>query len=161
MLAAGAGHLGWQSYQLNFNPRFIADPMNPYVYAHTPTPLPRLAARLDHLAERVPEGRDLWIQVVVTGNYWPLPWYMRKFNEERVCYWLDADAWKQQRDRFPPPAILILSSDVDCDDMETRPGYGGSDSGSLRPGVLIAVYVRTDLWPLYLECIAEESASSP
>ena len=42
VLAAGAGHLGWQAYQLNFNPRYMADPLNPYVYAHTPTPLPRL-----------------------------------------------------------------------------------------------------------------------
>ena len=153
VLAAGAGHLGWQAYQLNFNPRFMADPLNPYVYAHTPMPLPRLAAQLDRLAERVPEGRDLWIQVVVTDNYWPLPWYLRKFNEERVGYWLDAKAWKQERDHFPPPAILILSSDVDCDDMATRlAGYGGPVYWSLRPGVLIAVYVRKDLWPAYLEC---------
>ena len=52
VLAAGAGHLGWQAYQLNFNPRYIADPLNPYVYAHTPMPLPKLAARLDRLGEQ-------------------------------------------------------------------------------------------------------------
>ena len=47
LLAAGAAHLGWQAYQLNFyqlnfSPRYVADPLNPYVYAHTPIPLPRL-----------------------------------------------------------------------------------------------------------------------
>ena len=58
----------------------------------------------------------------VTDNYWPLPWYLRKFNEKRVGYWLDAKGWKQDRDHFPPPAILILSSDIDCDDLATSPG---------------------------------------
>ena len=155
VLAAGAGQLGWQAYQLNFKPRLIADPLNPYVYAHTPTPLPRLAAQLECLAERVPEGHDMLIHVVVTDNYWPLPWYLRKFNEARVGYWLDAKAWKRDMDHFPPPAILILSSDVDCDDLKTLlEGYGGPLYESLRPGVLIAVYVRKDLWPAYLECIA-------
>ena len=153
-LATGAGHLGWQAYQLNFKPRYLADPLNPYVYAHTPIPLPRLASRLDRLAEHAPEGHDLWIQVVVTDNYWPLPWYLRKFNEERVCYWLDANAWKQDRDHLPPPGILILSNDVDCDDITTRPGYSGPGNESLRPGVPIVIYVRNDLWPAYLECIA-------
>jgi hypothetical protein len=151
VLAAGAGHLGWQAYQLNFSPRYIADPLNPYVYAHTPMPLPDLAARLDCLAERAPEGRNLWIQVVVPENYWPLPWYLRKFNEERVGYWLDAKTWKRDRDHYPLPAIFILSSDVDCSDIATcLAGYGGPVYESLRPGVLIAVYVRKDLWPAYL-----------
>ncbi|MGO9114866.1 MAG: flippase activity-associated protein Agl23 [Thermoguttaceae bacterium] len=156
VLAAGAGHLGWQAYQLNFNPRFIADPLNPYVYAHTPTPLPRLAAQLDRLAERVPEGRDMLIQIVVTDNYWPLPWYLRKFNDARVGYWLDAKAWRRDMDHLPSPAILILSNDVDCNDLKTRlEGYGDPFNWSLRPGVLIAVYVRKDLWRAYLECIAD------
>jgi predicted membrane-bound mannosyltransferase len=153
VLAAGAGHLDWQAYQLNFNPRYIADPRNPYVYAHTPMPMPKLALRLDRLAQRAAEGRDLWVQVVVTDNYWPLPWYLRRFNDERVGYWLDAKAWKRDMDHFPPPAILILSSDVDRDD---HAGYCGPHYESLRPGALIAVYVRKDLWPAYLECLAEE-----
>jgi hypothetical protein len=157
VLAAGAGQLGWQACQLNFKPQFVADPLNPYVYAHTPTPLPRLAAQLDCLAERVPKGHDMLIHVVVTDNYWPLPWYLRKFNDERVGYWLDAKTWKRDIDRFPPPAVLILSSDVDCDDLATRlAGYIGPNYESLRPGVLIAVYIRKDLWPAYLECITDK-----
>jgi uncharacterized protein (TIGR03663 family) len=151
VLAAGAGHLGWQAYQLNFSPRYIASPLNPYVYAHTPMPLPKLGSRLDRLAGRVPEGRDLPIQVVVTDNYWPLPWYLRKFNEERVGYWLDAKKWKRERDHFPLPAILILSGDVDCDDLKIPlVGYSGAGLESLRPGVFIAIYVREDLWQEYL-----------
>ena len=122
-------------------------------------PLPKLAARLDRLAERVPKGRDMWIQVVVPENYWPLPWYLRKFNEERVGYWLDAEAWKQEREHFPPPAMLILSSEVDCDDLATGlADYGGPLHESLRPGVLVSVYLRKDLWSAYLNCHDEQAA---
>ena len=150
VLAVGAGHLAWQADQLSFNPRHLADPKNPYVYAHTPTPLPNLTARLDRLAGQLPQGRDLWIQVVVSDNYWPLPWYLRKFNEQRVCYWLDAKVWKRDLDQYPPPAILILSGDIDSDDLTARlAGYGGPVYASLRPGVLLAIYVRKDLWPVY------------
>ena len=160
LLAAGAAHLGWQAYQLSFNPRYIADPRNPYVYAHTPMPLPKLAARLDRLAGRVPGGRDIWIQVVVPENYWPLPWYLRKFNEARVCYWLDAKQWKEEMGRWPAPAILILSGEVDCDDVAARlAGYSGPAHESLRPWVPIAIYVRSDLWAAYLECQNENAGS--
>jgi uncharacterized protein (TIGR03663 family) len=150
VLAVGAGHLAWQADQLSFNPRYFADPKNPYVYAHTPTPLPNVTARLDRLVAQLPQGRDLWVQVVVTDNYWPLPWYLRRFNEQRVCYWLDAKVWKRDLDQYPPPAILMLSGDVDSDDLTARlAGYGGPVYASLRPGVLLAIYVRKDLWPAY------------
>jgi hypothetical protein len=152
-LAAGAGQLGWQAYQLSFDPRWISDPRNPYVYAHTPAPLPRLGARLDRLAQRVPNGPELWIQVVVPENYWPLPWYLRHFDEKRVGYWLDVKSWMRDRDRLPQPAIVVLSGEVDSGDIATRlAGYGGPIYESLRPGVLIAVYIRKDLWPVFLEC---------
>ena len=164
VLAVGAGHLAWQAYQLNFNPRYLASPENPYVYAHTPTRLPELAARLDRLAARIPGGRDLPMQVVVTDNYWPLPWYLRKFNERRVGYWLDAKEWKRDFHRYElgradrQAAILIVSSDVDCDDpaLHIAEYSGPYYDSSLRPGVLLAVYLRKDLWPAYLECMAEK-----
>ena len=160
LLAVGAGHLDWESWQLNFNPRYLADPSNPYVYAHTPMPLPKLGARLDRLAERVPQGRDLWIQVVVPENYWPLPWYLRRFDERRIGYWLDPNVWKEERDRFPPPAILILGGDVESDGLAAGPvEYCGPVNESLRPGVLIRVYVRKDLWPIYIECQNEKAAA--
>ena len=86
----------------------------------------------------------------MTDNYWPLPWYLRRFNEQRVCYWLDAKVWKRDLDQYPPPAILMLSRDVDSDDLTARlAGYGGPVYASLRPGVLLAIYVRKDLWPAY------------
>ena len=89
----------------------------------TPTrrlPLPRLGARLDRFAQRVPEGHELWIQVVVPDNYWPLPWYLRKFNEERVGYWLDPAKWESDVERRPLPDMLILSADVESPRLSAK-----------------------------------------
>jgi uncharacterized protein (TIGR03663 family) len=155
VLAAGGGQLGWQAYQLNFSPRFLADPKNPYIYSHTPTTLPRLLAGLDRLADRVPEGHDLWIQIVAAENYWPIPWYLRRFNEERIGYWLDAKRWKQETIHLPPPAIMIVSGDVEDDDMANRLAGYNSVYVSLRPGILATVYIQERLWPEYLLAISE------
>lgn len=176
VLAAGAAHLGWQAWQLNFDarelhvavktiatdgwqayrsgadPRFVADPRNPYVYAHTPMGLPRLAQRLDRLRQRMPQGREVTIHVVVKDNYWPLPWYLRKFDSESVYYWLDPAQWQKDLKHFPLPDVLILSADVDSPELAARlSGYNGQIMESLRPGVMVRIYVRKELWPLILE----------
>jgi uncharacterized protein (TIGR03663 family) len=153
VLIGGAGHLGWQAWELNFKPRYLSDPLNPYVYAHTPMPLPRLGARLDRFADQVPGGHDLWIHVVVPENYWPLPWYLRRFNEDHVGYWTDIQLWRKTRKELPPPVILILSGAADDGDLANfLAGYDGPGYESLRPGVLLWVFVRKDLWPTYVEC---------
>jgi uncharacterized protein (TIGR03663 family) len=145
--AAGAAHLGWQAYQLNFNPRLTADSHNPYVYAHTPTTLPAFCARLDRFAASIPKGHDLWIQVVVPDNYWPLPWYLRRFNPDHIGYWRDAEARKRERQHFPPPAVLMLSTEIECNGLT---GYAGMQA--LRPDTFITIYIRNDLWATFLKC---------
>ena len=162
VLAAGAGHLGWQAYQLNFKPRFIADPLNPYVYAHTPPGLARLGGQLDRFAQRSPKGQDPWIHVVVPDNYWPLPWYLRKFPADHVGYWFDPAKWESEIERCPLPDILILSADVESPRLSAKPAaYNDQRIESLRPGVFVRLYVRSDLWPAFLDCQADQSASSP
>jgi predicted membrane-bound mannosyltransferase len=152
-LVVGAGQLGWQAYESNFDPRWISDPRNPYVYAHTPAPLPRLADRFDRLAQHVPNGHDLRVQVVVPENYWPLPWYLRHFDEKHAGYWLDVNAWLRDRDHLPQPAIVIVAAEVDGEDIAARlAGYDGHVHESLRPGVPITVYIRKDLWEAFLDC---------
>ena len=88
ILAVLAAHLGWQSYVLNF--RLYADQRNPYVYAHTTGDVLNLARLMDRLAAASPKGHAMLIQVITPGNYWPLPWYLRKFT--RVGYWQEAPA---------------------------------------------------------------------
>jgi uncharacterized protein (TIGR03663 family) len=150
VLVLAAGQLARQSCQLNFNPRYWADPANPYVYAHTPNSLPRLAGRLERLAARVPGGRDLLIQVVESEDYWPLPWYLRGFH--RVGYWLDPAAWQKWQRHGPRPDIAIVTTDVDPARLAALlPDYHAEQLESLRPGVFVYVAVRPGLWPAYVD----------
>ncbi|MFA6242714.1 MAG: flippase activity-associated protein Agl23, partial [Candidatus Hydrogenedentales bacterium] len=84
LLAVATCHLGVQTFRANGD--YCADPRNPYVYAHTSTALIRLTDRVEDIAKVSPEGRGLLVRVIAPdGDYWPLPWYLRKFS--KVGYW--------------------------------------------------------------------------
>ena len=87
------------------------------------------------------------IHVVTAENYWPLPWYLRRFNRDHVGFWQDATKWQEDTSELPPPSVIVLTEeargviDAVCDDeYDRRMNYG------LRPGVLLSVYARQDLW---------------
>ena len=145
LLAVATAHLGREAWLLSF--RFAADPRNPYVYAHTPLDLVDLTSQLDRLAQRTPQGHDMMIHVVAE-NYWPLPWYLRHFNQAHVGYWREAARWREDSARLPPPALVLFTSDLQPDvDPGLRMGYNKQMIRGLRPGVFLQVYVRDDLWP--------------
>ena len=140
LLAAGASHLGWQAYRASYP--LCAHPWNPYVYAHTGRDILRLPARMEALAAVHPQGRGMVIKAVSRPqDYWPLPWYLRKFPN--VGYWTeppeDADA-----------AVVITTHDMaDAVEARLRGDYLVEHCG-LRPGVLLLIYVQRDLWDKYL-----------
>jgi len=145
LLAAGVAHLGWQCYWLNF--RLSADQRNPWVYAHTSTDVEHLAARMEEIAQVATAGHEMVIHVVTPENVWPLPWYLRQFNPDHVGYWLDPSKWAKTADRGEPPAVVILTPDVQpLVDAHLRGAYNRQMLFGLRPGVLLCVYVRDDLW---------------
>jgi predicted membrane-bound mannosyltransferase len=91
------------------------------------------------------------IHVVTPDNYWPLPWYLRRFRREHVGYWQDADTWWRDTRDHPPPSVVILSPEVqDVVDARLRASYNKQRIVSLRPEVFLAVYVRQDLWDAFL-----------
>jgi uncharacterized protein (TIGR03663 family) len=150
VLAAGAVHLGWQSYRLNY--QFCTDARNPYVYAHTSPGIVELGERLDRLAERSPDGFEMAIHVVTPENFWPMPWYLRRFNPERVGYWQEPREWLAANAHAPPPAIILLTAESKAEvDSGLRAEYNQLTNRRLRPGVLLLVYVRNDLWPAFVE----------
>jgi len=152
---AGLGHLGWETYWLNF--RLSADPRNPYVYAHTSSDVLNLAARMERLARAAPEGHDMVIHVVTPENVWPLPWYLRRFHRNRVGYWQDPAAWSDASAKFPPPSVIILTPDSQAAvDAHLRAEYNRQMMFGLRPGVFLSVYVRDDLWQALVATRARE-----
>ena len=72
---------------------------------------------LERLAEVSPEGHAMTIHVVTPENYWPLPWYLRRF--EQVGWWSAPPA-----DPYAPVVIasskLQLALDEPTSDLDPR-----------------------------------------
>ena len=139
LLGLGAGHLVWQAWQLDTT--YAADQRNPYVYAQTSPDVLDLVGQVEKLAALSPEGHRMLTQVAaVEGDYWPLPWYLRRFQQ--VGYW----------ERLPADlnaAALIVSprfSDALTQTKAHQMGIFG-----LRPGVFLELYVRDELWRQWLD----------
>ncbi len=117
---------------------------NPYVYAHTSTALVRFAEQVETLADLDPAGRNLAIKIVQPdADYWPLPWYLRRFSNVRYIHAVPDD---------PNAAIVIVDPRLTEDVAAKFKGpYYGPITAGLRPGVLRAVYVRQDLWDRYMQ----------
>ena len=145
LLLAGAVQLEGQAKRASY--ATYADPDNPYVYAQTVPDVLNLYERMNALAEASPQHNQTVIQVAsLDGYYWPLPWYLRRFDADSVGYYAG---------EIPPgPAapIVIASSDLDealtkrLGDNYIMTGYTG-----LRPGVTYETFVRMDLWAAYLQ----------
>jgi uncharacterized protein (TIGR03663 family) len=148
VLAVALTHLAWQAYLANF--RYYEDSGNPYVYAHTVSDVPRIAAIVASVADAQQDGRQVHIEVICPENdYWPLPWYLRAFTN--VGWWSHVD------DRSPA-APIILAAPVFEDALMIR-FYALPEPGKkylylplfreklqIRPGVELRGYVRKDLW---------------
>jgi uncharacterized protein (TIGR03663 family) len=144
LVALGVYHLVGITWLTNF--RYSADPRNPYVYAHTSTDLLNLVERVEQIAAVHPDGRDLFVQVIAHAyDTWPLPWYFRQFGT--VGYWETAE----EAPDSPTPAILIVSPDLEEQiEARVRDGFQTEFYG-LRPGVLLIMHIRRDLWDAFLE----------
>ena len=142
-LAAGFLQLGFQSWRASFV--YPADTRNPYVYAQTTTDFTRLVRRVEGIAGLAPDGRNMLIKVIA-GPYetWPLPWSLRRFG--RVGYWPDAAA---AGDIDRPPVIISSADETGKIDAVLGPDYQSEYYG-LRPGLLLTLSVRNDLWESFL-----------
>lgn len=138
--ALAVAHAGRQAYLGAMV--YPADTRNPYVYAHTSTALARVVQRVSDIAAVSPSGKAIRVAVVgAQGDYWPLPWYLRAFPN--VGYWnappqeQDFDLWITST-QFAPQLAQRLGQDYQA------------DSGALRPGVMLAVFVRKPLWEAFM-----------
>ena len=160
LLLCGGAHLAWQAYRSSYT--FYADSCNPYVYAH-PTPevysiaerIKEVAAVLEEMAVEEPDKIKMHIQFICPGHdYWPLPWYLRDFEEGTIDWWdrviLDA-----------PSAPIIVASPA-VEEQLTKKLYELTPFQErqtyffmfdkphyymwLRPNVKLFAYIRKDLW---------------
>jgi len=137
-LALSIAHLAQQTTRAIGD--YKADTRNPYVYAHTSSDFLRLANRFEQLANVSPKGHSLLIKVM-TPDYWPLPWYLRKFN--RVGYW-------NAPTKDPDAAVIVTSTELEPQVKSLLHGPYQVEHYGLRPEVLITVFIQQNLWQSFL-----------
>jgi uncharacterized protein (TIGR03663 family) len=152
-------HLTWQAYRCNY--RYYADSRNPYVYAHPTTEVFTIVQRVEEMARAMekmarenPDKVKMHIQVICPGkDYWPLPWYFRRF-EKGVIDW-----WDQVDPNTSSAPLIIASPDVEASltnklysltPLEKRQMYLFLFDKPyymwLRPKIKLLGFVRTDVW---------------
>ena len=140
LLLCGVGHAARQSLLGNFT--YPADTRNPYVYAHTTTAINRMIQRIDDISTLTPEGKSIHINIFKPdGDYWPLPWYLRDYDT--VGYWVK------------PPEVLdapLIIADPQLQGhlkAQLKDQYF-MEFHALRPGILLHLYIRQDLWDAFI-----------
>jgi predicted membrane-bound mannosyltransferase len=139
--------LTWQAWRASFV--YPTDQRNPYVYAQTVPDLLNLVQRADGLARVAPSGYDTTIKVIAPENdYWPLPWYLRRFKH---IGWYD----RLPDDPFAP--IVIVSSQLDARlDGKSDKKWIMAGLTEFRPGKFFELYVELKLWKKYVETLPRD-----
>ena len=152
LMAPGILNLAGQDYRANFVD--YANPTNPYVYAQTSLDFLKLVRAVEGVAALHPEHERMLVKVVAPPDEtWPLPWSLRRFG--RVGYWTDAAAAGDLKEA----AVVISSAGfAEAVARDLGPGYQSAFYG-LRPEVVLALFVRQDLWDGYVKGRAADSPS--
>ncbi len=143
VLLLGTAQLGAQARRAAF--RFAADERVPYVYSHTSPDAVRLAARIVKSMDWLPETER--VVQVAAEEYWPLPWYLRSLD--RVGY------WNERPPRLVAP-VIVLSRPISAEARAELEATHRSTFAGLRPGVLVVVWFREDLWERIINPKKEE-----
>lgn len=140
LLLACAGQLASQAWHADISYGAARD--YPYGYAQTSPDILNLAEQVDAVADAAPQRRELLVKIIAPrSDYWPLPWYLRGFNQ--AGWWAEMPA-----DPFAPIMIVSAKFHAGLDEKKTHVLTGLFE---LRPGVFFELYVRSDLWRAYLE----------
>jgi uncharacterized protein (TIGR03663 family) len=143
MLGLGLFHLGSMCFRANFV--YYADSRNPYVYAQTSPDFLNLVDRVRDLSRLHPDGKKMLIKVIThPDEAWPLPWYLRDFDH--VGYWQEME---EAGDLSRAPLIISSVDKIERLELHFESDYLSEFYG-LRPGVLLAVHIRKDLWERFL-----------
>jgi predicted membrane-bound mannosyltransferase len=148
ILVAGAAHLAGQAWAAATS--YAADQRNPYVYAQTSPDILKLVSKIEALARASPQGNRMLIKVVAPEqDYWPLPWYLRRFHQ---VGWWD----RLPEDPFAPVMVVSAQLRAGLDEKGTHLMVGYFQ---LRPQVFFELYVEKGLWTAWLARRSPDTAS--
>ncbi|MGB0413565.1 MAG: flippase activity-associated protein Agl23 [Coraliomargarita sp.] len=121
---------------------FANDSRNPYAYVATSKDAEALENWLTQLQEL--ETADQFNPVAVVGNgYWPLPWYLRKFDT--VGY------WSAPTDTMTTYPIIITMPEHEETATELLSASHIALPRGLRSNFSITVFLRNDIWHKWSE----------
>jgi uncharacterized protein (TIGR03663 family) len=157
LILEGSLHLLWQSYLNSYE--YYSDSRNPYVYAHPTDEIFTVVERIEEMARVHPDGYRMHIQIICPGkDYWPLPWYLRRFEYDTIDWWESVD------NSIASAPLIIASPEVEealtnklynLTPFEERKMYLFLFDEPyymwLRPKVKLLGFVREDLWNAYNE----------
>ena len=106
-----------------------ADESNPYAYAHTSDDILGLPVEIEEMARR--NGINSPRIAVIASDPWPLPWYLRHFNQ--VGFW-------QSGQQVPDADFYVTSTEAADQYADRLRGFRPDFFGS-RPGVLILLWL--------------------
>ncbi len=150
-------HNLWQTYDTNY--KYPYQPENPFTYSQATLDVITLAHRVTDIAEAMPKGENILIDVAAPdSDYWPLPWYLRKFKNVAYNYQVRDDIF-----HFP---IIISVPNYENDIIHNLysippPGQKNlyvplfDEYRELRPGVELRGYIQKDVFDIYNRSIAE------
>lgn len=119
------------------------DDRNPYAYVPTNRDIEVLELELLQIDRSLPDDYSLSPAAVIGTNYWPLPWYLRRF--QHVGYWGDPP---EQLERFP----MVFASSDSLDAVMMRLGETHTfQPRGLRFEAPVFVFIRNDLWNHWME----------
>ncbi|MSU21409.1 MAG: TIGR03663 family protein [Pedosphaera sp.] len=139
--------LSWQAWRASFV--YSADRRNPYVYAQTVPDLLNLVQRTEGIARVASTGFETVVKIIAPGSdYWPLPWYLRRFKH---LGWYE----KLPDDPFAPIVLSSSKLNARLDEKSDRKWIMAGLS-ELRPGKFFELYVELELWKKYVETLPRE-----
>ena len=151
IILIGIGYSFFQVYLTSF--KYCSAPENPYTYSHPENDVKEIEFLVNQIGQNVTDGDEIYISVSMPANdYWPLPWYLRKFNN---VAW--EDSMRMDISRFE----IILSSPEFEEELVNylyelpQPGERNlyvplfDKREELRPGIEISGYIKKDLYDEY------------
>jgi hypothetical protein len=139
--------LSWQAWRASVV--YPTDRRNPYVYAQTVPDLLNLVGRAEGLARVAPAGYQTVVKIIAPdSDYWPLPWYLRRFKH---LGWYE----KLPDDPFAPIMIVASKLNARLDDRSGRK-WIMAGLAEMRPGKYFELYVELELWKKYVETLPRE-----
>ncbi len=125
---------------------------NRHAYSPTSPDLLRMIERIESIASLHPDRENIPIEIICPENfnYWPLPWYLRDYKRT---------AWRNTIPEQIMAPIVIAPLTLKAALSERLTVEYIAEMRGLRPGEILELKIREDLWMMNMESDANDPRS--